>query len=377
MEERSSISAEREVFLANLGDIELDEIQGDVNVNITLKADVVSSYSERHTAVDGKVVIKDLRSVCEKYFNDKYDKLVNALVLNWQADYIDKVEVTIMVYDSLGNFISGKVIPVRYANVVMPTKYVFLADGYESHILGRRKTKRMGNGEFDVICTYLQGSRIRMTASYLVNGEIIEREFYLTRTGSTIISDAAWAETETKAMWVAKYSWERVHEMIVTYDPEVEIQDLRLLKIELLDGNGDVKDVRIVQRERVAPYANLRMAFIGCMGQLEIVSLQGQDEVEADMGGTFLHSSSEYRKVQSDFTLTHKSKTGYLSKYEKATFHDLAVAPKAWLIKDGVIVPITITGIDYVDKKPSNEAVGFTVEWRFKEDNKQNEFLVE
>ena len=305
---------------------------------------------ETYNALAGEITIIDFKSLVNSFFHFyKSSLLDNLLNCNLRSS---KTEINLQIQKEELLLYSNKIV---YAQIPVNTEY----NQFEKFVSRYPKQSTLPNGGVACVNWY-KGLSLNISVCWW-NDNQIQKETFKPR---TLIPEA-------NNLCTFPITWEEAR-LYCSEEIDVPIERVKMMTFDLLKGEEIVDTINFTPSfHRVV--ANF--AFIGALGEAEVLSLRGQETVTDGMDPTFLDIYHQYRKVRTELVKSYKMNTGYLRPFEVELFHDMLDSPYVCLIADdGTAIPITITECEAEETLPHVKPTAFSFTYRVADNNAQRVF---
>lgn len=336
------------IFSGNNIDLKVQTgIQGNATLRLVFDNE---SIIETYNAVAGEVTIIDFKSLANSFFNFyKSHLLDNLLNCNLRSS---KTEVNLQIHN--------KELLV-YANTILFSQ-IPVADEYrnfDKFISRYPKQATLPEGAIACVNWY-KGLNLNISVYWWDENEIKKETF-----------NPRPSIPEGNNLCTFPMTWEEAR-LYCSEEVDVPIERVKMMTFDL------VKDNEIVDSITFTPSFHRTVknfAFIGALGEAEVLSMRGQEVISDEMDPTFLDIYHQYRKVRTELVKSHTINTGYLRPFEVELFNDMLESQYVCLIADdGSAIPITITDCEAEETLPHVKPTAFKFTYRVADDNAQRLF---
>ena len=145
---------------------------------------------------------------------------------------------------------------------------------------------------------------------------------------------------------------------------EISAKDIYEIRAMVMSGGMAIDNISFVVDGFHSRNSTVFL-FTNCFGCPEAEGFFGADTQNVDMDSEQAFMDNHYRKAWADLTVTNKVHSGHVTRDKFASLHDLAVAPKVYLMRtEDDMEEVTITDIDFGYEKPVTRPQSVAVTYR-------------
>ena len=338
-----------------------------VEISITGKTGMKSSFTEKYFVKDGVLTIHALDELLQPFFDFSDDVRVADVVTERGAQYIDPYIKLELKVEANGTTKAAS-FEVAYANVEMEGAEL----PYPLFLTRCPDTQDLPTDGIGVVNFWsMENRKLRISIAYSYNnsGHVHEEEMNT----KVMVIQGPQGTVSQKQVFLGSYTfiWQDILDMVVDVAPGITMDEVRYVTFALVD-NGKVTDESTFIRQD--SFQSAKIALIGPLGEIEFLNMHGQRGRSSEFTPTLLTVDDKFRKVDTDFAVNFEARTGAIETWQRDLVYDMAVAKEVWAFRDGQLVPITITNINIDEKEPHTAPIALAVKYRIAGDRVQRVF---
>lgn len=343
-------------FSTDLNAVEFFDVDGDedvtVEISIVNSKGVTSTFNEKYAVIDNKLAIYGLDEVVARFFDFDDDARIAGIGTRGLVAVNTDINMNIS-FPIYGNMIVTE-FQLSFANVELDMDLpcrMFLSRSMEEQALSP-------DGVACVNFWSIPGYKLYYEIGYVEGGlyDIAVEHFNMSK--------------EQLSCFV--FNWSDMLDAARHESPNLELQDLRNVVFTLRDLSGRIKDSVEFTMEQ-SSYEK-EFAFIGSMGEVEVLPFHGSRSRSAKFEGTYLDVDDKNRKVSTEFSLEYEARTGAIAGWQRDLVYDMAESNWVYLIEDGKTIPVTILEVNVDETEPHTAPIALSVKYRLSSNRAQRTF---
>ncbi len=347
------------LWAGNRDDIIIGGVTDDVRIRFTVSdsSGQLATFTERYTAIDGKIRILRLGEIAKTYF--KMPSLESASQL-WGVRPVISGEVFDLDGGSLGSFSQAYYYSEFPMEIPLPANYKSFLTRYSSRTIlpGQLEYLAWIDHSQDLIIGILYSDEIP------VYGQTATQPKY---------KQISVKAGNSHNIRIEKLSLSRIQLLLSANGISVSEDHILSFDAYLYEGNILIDKIQFridrnskIQRQDVIYFNPFRIP--------AALILTGQNQRSADFNATYLNIGTLYRKVDTNLVIKNECYTGYIDRQSRDAVYDLAVSEPLFRFENSKLQQITLLDLDISESEPSSEPICLKITFRISDDERQLNF---
>ena len=347
------------LWAGNHDEIIIGGVTDDVRIRFTVSdsSGQLATFTERYTAIDGKIRILRLGDIAKTYF--KMPSLESASQL-WGVRPVISGEVFDLDGGSLGSFSQAYYYSEFPMEIPLPANYKSFLTRYSSRTILPRQLEYLAwiDHSQDLIIGILYSDEIP------VYGQTATQPKY---------KQISVKAGNSHNIRIEKLSLSRIQLLLSANGISVSEDHILSFDAYLYEGNILIDKIQFridrnskIQRQDVIYFNPFRIP--------AALILTGQNQRSADFNATYLNIGTLYRKVDTNLVIKNECYTGYIDRQSRDAVYDLAVSEPLFRFENSKLQQITLLDLDISESEPSSEPICLKITFRISDDERQLNF---
>lgn len=347
------------LWAGNRDEIIIGGVTDDVRIRFTVSdsSGQLATFTERYTAIDGKIRILRLGDIAKTYF--KMPSLESTSQL-WGVRPVISGEVFDLDGGSLGSFSQAYYYSEFPMEIPLPANYKSFLTRYSSRTILPEQLEYLAwiDHSQDLIIGILYSDEIP------VYGQTATQPKY---------KQISVKAGNSHNIRIEKLSLSRIQLLLSANGISVSEDHILSFDAYLYEGNILIDKIQFridrnskIQRQDVIYFNPFRIP--------AALILTGQNQRSADFNATYLNIGTLYRKVDTNLVIKNECYTGYIDRQSRDAVYDLAVSEPLFRFENSKLQQITLLDLDISESEPSSEPICLKITFRISDDERQLNF---
>lgn len=347
------------LWAGNRDEIIIGGVTDDVRIRFTVSdsSGQLATFTERYTAIDGKIRILRLGDIAKTYF--KMPSLESTSQL-WGVRPVISGEVFDLDGGSLGSFSQAYYYSEFPMEIPLPANYKSFLTRYSSRTIlpGQLEYLAWIDHSQDLIIGILYSDEIP------VYGQTATQPKY---------KQISVKAGNSHNIRIEKLSLSRIQLLLSANGISVSEDHILSFDAYLYEGNILIDKIQF-RIDRNSKIQRQDVIYFNPFWIPAALILTGQNQRSADFNATYLNIGTLYRKVDTNLVIKNECYTGYIDRQSRDAVYDLAVSEPLFRFENSKLQQITLLDLDISESEPSSEPICLKITFRISDDERQLNF---
>lgn len=347
------------LWAGNRDEIIIGGVTDDVRIRFTVSdsSGQLATFTERYTAIDGKIRILRLGDIAKTYF--KMPSLESTSQL-WGVRPVISGEVFDLDGGSLGSFSQAYYYSEFPMEIPLPANY--------KSFLTRYSSRTILPGQWEYLAWLDHSQTMVLGVAYADDvpsyGQTASQPHY---------KEISFAGSGSHNIRIEQFSLSRIISLLAGAGVQVSEDQILFFDAYLNDGDTRIDEVRF-KVDRNGKIHRRDLIYMNPFRIPAVMCLTGQNQRSADFNATYLNIGTLYRKVDTNLVIKNECFTGYIDRQSRDAVYDLAVSEPLYRVENNRLQQITLLDLDISESEPTTEPICLKITYRLADDECQLSF---